>query len=55
MDATRIMNELGWKPLHTFEQGIVETIRWYVEHEQWWRGVMSGEYMQYYRKQYSET
>jgi dTDP-glucose 4,6-dehydratase len=55
MDASRIMTELGWKPSHTFEQGIVETVRWYVDHESWWRGVMSGEYMQYYRKQYLEN
>lgn len=55
MDATRIMSELDWKPSHTFEQGIVETIRWYLEHENWWRGVMSGEYLQYYSKQYSEN
>ena len=55
MDASKIMNELGWKPSHTFEQGILETIRWYVDHESWWRGVMTGEYMQYYKKQYLET
>jgi dTDP-glucose 4,6-dehydratase len=55
IDASRIKNELGWEPAHTFEQGIVATIDWYTQHESWWRRVMTGEYQTYYKKQYDEA
>lgn len=54
IDSTKIQRELGWKPQHTFEQGLEETIRWYVENEPWWKRVISGEYKEYYRKMYEE-
>ncbi len=53
IDSTKIQNELGWKPAFQFENGIEATIKWYVENENWWRKVMSGEYMKYYEKNYS--
>jgi dTDP-glucose 4,6-dehydratase len=37
IDFTKIKNELGWQPKHTFEQGLKETIRWYKQNEQWWK------------------
>lgn len=37
IDATKIKEELGWEPLHTFETGIKETIKWYIQNENWWR------------------
>lgn len=37
MDPTKIETELGWKPKYTFDTGIVETIDWYLSHEEWWR------------------
>ncbi len=38
IDATKLKRELGWKPLHTdFASGLMDTIKWYQEHEQWWR------------------
>lgn len=52
IDASRIRNDLGWQPAHTFEQGIRETVQWYVANERWWRRVMSGDYQAYYRQQY---
>ncbi len=52
IDPTKTMNELGWKPKHSFETGIKETIRWYLENEEWWTRIQSGEYQQYYAKQY---
>ncbi|MDD9148972.1 MULTISPECIES: dTDP-glucose 4,6-dehydratase [unclassified Sporolactobacillus] len=52
IDPTKIETELGWKPEHTFETGIKETIQWYLDHEDWWRKIKSGEYMDYYKKQY---
>ncbi|MGK9181286.1 dTDP-glucose 4,6-dehydratase [Priestia filamentosa] len=39
IDATKVEKELGWKPTYTFEKGMDETIRWYVEHEKWWRKI----------------
>jgi dTDP-glucose 4,6-dehydratase len=55
MDATKIMDELGWAPAHTFEQGLTETVEWYAAHAQWWQRVMTGEYLTYYKKQYDEV
>lgn len=54
IDASKIKNELGWEPAHTFEKGIVETVRWYVGNRRWWERVMSGEYLKYYETQYSK-
>jgi dTDP-glucose 4,6-dehydratase len=54
IDSTKIQTELGWKPAYKFESGIAETIKWYVENENWWRKVMSGEYKNYYEKNYSD-
>jgi len=54
IDPTKIMTELGWKPQYTFETGIVETIQWYIDHQDWWKNIKSGEYMDYYQKQYGD-
>jgi dTDP-glucose 4,6-dehydratase len=53
IDSTKIQTGLGWKPAYKFEDGIGETIKWYVKNENWWRKVMSGEYLKYYEKNYS--
>lgn len=52
MDITRIRDELGWSPRHTFERGLAETIDWYVSHDEWWRRIKSGAYRTYYEEQY---
>ena len=52
IDNTKITTKLGWKPSYTFEQGIAETIKWYLENEEWLLKVTSGEYMNYYSKMY---
>ncbi|MDI6724017.1 MAG: dTDP-glucose 4,6-dehydratase [Methanobacterium sp.] len=52
IDSTKIQKELGWKPKYTFETGISETIKWYLENEEWWKRIKSGEYMAYYEKMY---
>lgn len=52
IDPTKIETELGWKPQFNFDSGIKETIQWYLDHEDWWRKIKSGEYMDYYKKQY---
>ncbi len=45
---------LGWESRHTFAQALAKTVRWYVENEWWWRKIKSGEYREYYRRQYAE-
>jgi dTDP-glucose 4,6-dehydratase len=45
---------LGWEPRHSFEQALIETIDWYAQNEWWWRKIKSGEYRDYYEKQYGE-
>ncbi len=52
IDPTKIRTELGWSPSRTFQQGLEATVRWYVDHPDWWKHVKSGEYRQYYEKQY---
>ncbi len=52
IDASKITEDLGWRPARTFEQGIRETVKWYIANERWWRRVMSGDYQAYYRQQY---
>lgn len=54
MDFSKLQRTLGWRPRHTFEQGLAETIEWYVKHERWWKRIMSGEYREYYKKMYEE-
>ncbi len=53
IDNTKIKAELGWEPSVTFEEGITQTIHWYKENQKWWRDIKSGEYQEYYKKQYS--
>ena len=52
IDNTKITTELGWTPSYTFEQGMEETIQWYVENQLWMEHVISGEYQGYYRNMY---
>jgi dTDP-glucose 4,6-dehydratase len=51
LDVSKI-RALGWQSRHTFEQALEKTVKWYVENEWWWRRIKSGEYKEYYRKQY---
>ncbi len=54
IDATKIQNELGWSPSLQFEEGIEKTIDWYIENEGWLSSVTSGDYLNYYKQQYSK-
>ena len=54
MDPTKIINELGWKPEYDFDSGIAATIKWYLENEDWWKNIISGEYTRYFDKMYGE-
>ena len=52
IDNTKITTELGWVPSYTFEEGIRETIEWYLENTKWIDHILSGEYTGYYEKMY---
>lgn len=54
IDNTKITTQLGWKPTYTFEQGMKETIEWYLNNTEWIENVISGDYMKYYNKMYTE-
>jgi len=53
IDATKISQELGWKPSLQFEEGIEKTIDWYLANEEWLENIVSGDYQEYYNKQYN--
>ncbi len=52
IDPTKITTQLGWEPETKFENGIVKTIKWYLDHKDWWEEIISGEYQNYYEKMY---
>jgi len=52
IDATKITRELGFQPAVDFPTGIRQTIRWYLEHPEWWRAVIDGSYCQWLERQY---
>jgi len=52
IDATKIKDELGWEPKHNFEEGIKETVDWFLGNKEWWQKIKSGEYQKYYQQQY---
>lgn len=54
MDTTKIGRELGWKPECTFEQGIKQTVEWYVKNRPWWERIKSGAYREYYGTLYGD-
>lgn len=53
IDANKIKNELGWEPSVTFEEGMEITIDWYLNNQEWLDHVTSGDYQNYYEKQYN--
>lgn len=52
IDSDKLRDELGWDVMYPFEQGIDLTVRWYVEHQDWWEKIKTGEYLSYYEKMY---
>ena len=55
INNTKITTQLGWKPEYTFEQGIEETIEWYLNHADWIERIVSGDYAKYYDHMYSQS
>ncbi len=52
IDPAKIHRELGWLPETMFADGIVKTIHWYLDNRSWWEEIISGEYLEYYKKHY---
>ncbi len=55
IDNTKITTKLGWAPLYTFEHGIKETVKWYLDNRGWVQSVLSGDYTKYYEKMYGNA
>lgn len=54
IDATKLRTELGWSPKYNFDTGIEQTINWYLNNQEWWKNIISGEYQEYVKSQYGE-
>ncbi|WP_066055820.1 dTDP-glucose 4,6-dehydratase [Robertmurraya korlensis] len=54
IDATKLRTELGWSPKYNFDTGIEQTIKWYLENQEWWENIISGDYQDYFKAQYSD-
>jgi dTDP-glucose 4,6-dehydratase len=52
LDCSKL-RALGWRSRHSFDEALERTVRWYAENESWWRPIKSGEYLEYYKRQYS--
>ncbi len=55
IDNSKITSTLGWAPVYTFEQGIAETVEWYLKNRQWTENIISGDYAAYYSKMYGNA
>lgn len=54
IDPTKIHSELGWLPETKFEDGIRQTIQWYLDNKKWWQDIISGEYQNYFDQYYRQ-
>lgn len=52
IDPTK-MERLGWRPVYDFDTGIAQTVDWFLENKEWWEQILSGEYQQYFERQYA--
>jgi len=53
LDTTKLKS-LGWRNRHTFQEALAKTVKWYMENEWWWRKIKSGEYREWYERQYGK-
>ena len=54
LDWSKIKSELGWEPMHEFDEWLERTVEWYRKNQDWWKNVKNGEYKEYYQRQYSK-
>jgi dTDP-glucose 4,6-dehydratase len=52
IDYSKAKSELGWEPEINFDEGLRDTVEWYKNNKNWWKSIKSGEYQEYYKKQY---
>ena len=52
IDPSKTKRELDWEPITMFDEGITQTIRWYLDNRSWWENIISGDYQSYYEKMY---
>ncbi|WP_293131590.1 dTDP-glucose 4,6-dehydratase [Okeania sp. SIO3I5] len=55
IDATKIKTELGWQPSVTVEEGLRQTVEWFLNNRDWWEPLLSEEYQEYYKKVYANS
>jgi dTDP-glucose 4,6-dehydratase len=55
VDAGKLRKELGFSPARSFELGLSQTVAWYRDNEPWWRAIKTGQYRDYYERQYGRT
>ena len=53
IDSSKLKNELGWEPSLQFEEGIKKTVAWYLDNKEWLENITSGDYKEYYKKNYN--
>jgi dTDP-glucose 4,6-dehydratase len=54
IDFSKLKRDLGWSPAYDLKEGLDQTVRWYIEHEEWWQRIKSGAYRDFYQKHYRE-
>jgi dTDP-glucose 4,6-dehydratase len=54
IDFSKLKQDLGWSPAYHLKEGLGQNVRWYIEHEEWWRRIKSGAYRDFYQKHYQE-
>lgn len=54
IDSRKLQKELGWEPSLQFEEGIEETVKWYLDNQEWMDNVTSGDYQKYYEDMYKK-
>lgn len=54
LNPNKIKTELGWKPMHSFEDGLKLTVDWYIKNQEWWKKVRGNEYQKYYQANYEK-
>ena len=52
LNSEKIKTQLGFEPSVNFEEGLKRTIKWYQENQTWWKRIKTGEYLEYYQRQY---
>ena len=55
VDWTKTNKELGYQPAHEFDEYLAKTVVWYQENKEWWQRVKSGQYKEYYERQYGKS